>query len=349
MSFLTLQALSCAIERTPILHQVGFSLEKGEIGCLLGPSGCGKTTLLRLIAGFYTPSSGQIALNEQVMSQSNFVLAPEKRDMGMVFQDYALFPHLSIQDNLAFGLRRWESQKRQSRLEEMLKLTGLAHLAMRYPHELSGGQQQRVALARALAPRPKLLLMDEPFSNLDAELRRTLSQEVRQMLKDQGITALMVTHDQQEAFTLADQVGVMKEGQLLQWDSVESLYHQPNCPDVATFIGEGQLIQGVYDEAGCASTALGPIQVQSKEALNRGDSLHILLRPTDFLISEHGSEGALISNQFIGFGSQLEVELNSKERIRCQTPSICTLSPNQSIHLRVKPGYYRAFTQQELC
>jgi iron(III) transport system ATP-binding protein len=349
MSFLQLSTLSCALEQTPILHTVDLTLAEGEIGCLLGPSGCGKTTLLRLIAGFYMPFTGTIKLRKKIISEPHKVLTPEHRGMGMVFQDYALFPHLSVSDNLRFGLHQWSAADRQARLDEMLQLTGLTHLAHRYPHELSGGQQQRVALGRALAPQPTLLLLDEPFSNLDAKLRRELSQEVRSIVKSQGITALMVTHDQQEAFTMADKAGVMKQGRLLQWDSVENLYHEPNCPEVATFIGEGQLIQGLYDEAGCATTALGAIQVQSTAPLQRGEPLYILLRPKDFWIGEHGSEGVLLSNQFIGFGSELTVELHSNEQIRCQTQDICLLRPQQSIHLRIKPGYYRAFTQQQVC
>lgn len=345
MLFLALSHLSFQIDNTSVLQHIDLSLNQGEIGCILGPSGCGKTTLLRLIAGFYTPSGGGITLCGNTISKPDHSLAPEHRNIGVVFQDYALFPHLTVSDNLQFGLKKWPAAKRHQRLQEMLELTDLEAYAQRYPHELSGGQQQRVALGRALATQPKLLLLDEPFSNLDASLRRQLSQKVRKLLKSQDTTALMVTHDQQEAFGIADKIGVLNQGHLLQWGSPEQLYHHPNSPEVATFVGHGQLVKGIFDEAGCATTALGPIQVQSKHPLKRSQILKIVLRPNDFTLGKYGCEGHLLSNQFLGFGSELEIQLHSNERIFCQTHDICTLKPQQCVHLQLKPGYYRAFIE----
>lgn len=206
---------------------VSFSLQKGNIGCLLGASGCGKTTVLRAIAGFEPLQAGTIALSGRIISSAQATTPPEQRHVGMMFQDYALFPHLSIQENIGFGLRHMDKDHRHDRVTAMLKLVGLGAMGARFPHELSGGQQQRVALARALAPEPELLLLDEPFSNLDVDTRERLAFELRDILKDTGHTALLVTHNHDEAFALADQIGVMSEGCLQQWASPAALHDAP--------------------------------------------------------------------------------------------------------------------------
>ena len=220
---LSLTDLSCGYADQPIVQQLNLHLNSGDIGCLLGPSGCGKTTTLRAIAGFEPILKGSITLAGEVISRPKFTLAPEKRRIGMVFQDYALFPHLSVEKNIAFGIRKHPDAERIT--QELLELVKLGGLGKRYPHELSGGQQQRVALARALAPEPRLLLLDEPFSNLDGELRRRLSQEVRDILKHRGTSAILVTHDQEEAFAMSDSIGVFNKCRLEQWDSPFNLYH----------------------------------------------------------------------------------------------------------------------------
>ena len=213
-----------------VVNNLSFGLNKGVIGCLLGPSGCGKTTVLRCIAGFEPIGEGEILLNGVRVSSSGFLLQPEQRHIGMVFQDYALFPHLTVISNVIFGLHYMSRTERSERAAEMLEIVGLKDVANSYPHELSGGQQQRVALARALAPKPDLLLLDEPFSNLDVNLRERLSLEVREILKSQGTTAILVTHDQNEAFAIADEIGVMQHGEIIQWDSAYNLYHRPVQP-----------------------------------------------------------------------------------------------------------------------
>ena len=213
---------------------MSLNLERGEIGCVLGPSGCGKTTVLRAIAGFVAPSAGQIRLNGVQVAGPDHIVAPEQRGVGVVFQDYALFPHLTVAENVAFGLRHWTKIERAERVAELLALVGLADAGKRGTQGLSGGQQQRVALARALAPRPRLLLMDEPFSNLDPDLRERLAIEVREILQADCTTALLVTHDQLEAFAMADTIGVMHAGRIEQWDAPWMLYHRPasitDCP-----------------------------------------------------------------------------------------------------------------------
>ena len=230
-----------------IVHGLSFSLARGEIGCLLGPSGCGKTTVLRAIAGFEAVTAGRIVLDGRELSGSRHTAPPETRQVGVVFQDYALFPHLSVAGNVGFGLRRMDAAAKQARVAELLELVGLAAQAEKYPHELSGGQQQRIALARALAPRPDLLLLDEPFSNLDVDLRERLALEVRHILKELGTTAVLVTHDQHEAFAIADQIGVMNQGVIVQWDDAYNLYHRPADRFVADFIGQGVFTPGTVD------------------------------------------------------------------------------------------------------
>lgn len=220
----------------PIVQNLTLGLPAGHIGCLLGESGCGKTTVLRAIAGFEPLRAGRILLDGAVISSPGKQIAPEKRRVGMMFQDYALFPHLSVAQNVAFGLRRLERAARARRVEEMLALVGLAHAAHSYPHEISGGQQQRVALARALAPAPDLLLLDEPFSNLDVDTRERLAFEVRDILNTTGHTAILVTHNQAEAFAIADRIGVMTAGRIAQWDTPYNLHHHPADGFVRDFI-----------------------------------------------------------------------------------------------------------------
>ena len=230
-----------------IVHGLSFRLARGEIGCLLGPSGCGKTTVLRAIAGFESLTAGRIVLDSRELSRKGHTAAPETRQVGVVFQDYALFPHLSVAGNVGFGLRRMDVAVKRKRVAELLELVGLSAQAEKYPHELSGGQQQRIALARALAPCPDLLLLDEPFSNLDVDLRERLALEVRDILKELGTTAVLVTHDQHEAFAIADQIGVLHQGVIVQWDSAYNLYHRPADRFVADFIGQGVFTPGTVD------------------------------------------------------------------------------------------------------
>lgn len=220
----------------PVVNDLSLNLQRGHIGCLLGASGCGKTTILRAIAGFEPLRAGAIRLGGRTLCTPNQATEPQDRQVGMMFQDYALFPHLNVEGNVGFGLRRWDKARRQARVNELLELVGLSDARHRYPHELSGGQQQRVALARALAPEPELLLLDEPFSNLDVDTRERLAFEVRDILKKTGHTALLVTHNQAEAFAIADRIGIMDSGDIVQWDTPYALHHAPASPFVADFI-----------------------------------------------------------------------------------------------------------------
>ncbi|MCD0503485.1 ABC transporter ATP-binding protein [Bordetella petrii] len=226
----------------PVVQDLSLALPSGHIGCLLGASGCGKTTILRAVAGFEPVRAGHIALDGKVISSPTVQVAPELRRVGMMFQDYALFPHLTAAQNVAFGLRKLGKAERTARVAEMLDLVGLSASADSYPHEISGGQQQRVALARALAPSPDLLLLDEPFSNLDVDTRERLAFEVRDILKSTGHTAILVTHNQAEAFAIADRIGVMNQGKVVQWDTPYNLHHHPADGFVRDFVRREALV-----------------------------------------------------------------------------------------------------------
>lgn len=305
-----------------IVDQLGFHLAKGEIGCLLGPSGCGKTTLLRTIAGFEPITSGQIQLNQQTISTPQQQLPPEQRNVGMVFQDFALFPHLNVFDNIAFGIRKQSLAEQKRRVAQLLEHVGLSAYEKRYPHQLSGGQQQRIALARALAPKPRLLLMDEPFSSLDAVLRESLAHDMRQLIKAEDITALLVTHDQQEAFVMADRAGVMYQGKLLQWGTPYDLYHEPNHPFVADFIGQGVLLPGQISADSVVSTAIGELQCDCLSSQALGNAVDVLIRPDDILIDPQSNRKAtIVAKGFRGANFLYTVELAEGSRLLCMTSS----------------------------
>jgi iron(III) transport system ATP-binding protein len=280
---LELLELSKAYAGVPAVDRLTLALGAGRIGCLLGPSGSGKTTVLRCIAGFERPDGGRVLAGGEVLSGPGTWVPPERRRIGMVFQDFALFPHLDALANVAFGLRDADPAARRRRAFEMLSLVGLEAHAAKMPHELSGGQQQRVALARALAPRPRLVLLDEPFSNLDAEVRMELAQQVRAALVAERSTALLVTHDQREAFAICDEIGVMRAGRLEQWDAPWNLYHSPATRFVADFVGEGTFIEGTVVGPGRVQTELGVIEGQLTVERPAGARVDLLLRPDDVI------------------------------------------------------------------
>lgn len=271
-----------------VVQSLSFALAKGTIACLLGPSGCGKTSALRAIAGFEPLAHGQIRLDGKVLSDTHRITPPERRRIGMVFQDYALFPHLTVAQNVGFGIKGQTGA--DARIQEVLDIVGLAHAAKRYPHELSGGQQQRVALARALAPQPGILLMDEPFSNLDVALRERLAAEVRDILKATQTTAILVTHDQHEAFAMADVIGVLADGRLQQWDSAYGLYHQPRNRRVADFVGQGAFVPArVIDEhhlsisLGATGDSATTFETPERLPFAQGAEVELLMRPDDIV------------------------------------------------------------------
>jgi iron(III) transport system ATP-binding protein len=330
----------------PVVRRLSFSLEAGRIGCLLGPSGCGKTTLLRAIAGFETLQGGVVRMRGQVVSHAGWSLPPEQRRVGMVFQDFALFPHLRAGDNIGFGLRHLSERERRARVQSLLRLVGLPQFENAYPHQLSGGQQQRIALARAMAPRPELLLMDEPFSSMDAELREQLAREVRGILKEEEITALLVTHDQYEAFAMADEIGVLNEGRLMQWDSGYNLYHRPANRFVADFIGQGVILPGEVLNPGQVQTELGVIGGQLPAGCKIGCKLELLLRPDDI---QHDDQSTLrakvVAKAFRGAEFLYTLELPSGTRVLCLAPSHHDHALGGQLGIRVEVDHLVMFPQ----
>lgn len=329
---LSIEGLVCSHAGQPAVRDVGFSLGPGELGCLLGPSGCGKTTLLRAIAGFHAPDAGRLRLRgADVLAQP-----PEARGLGFVFQDLALFPHLTVAENVAFGLHRLPRAARGGRVRETLALIGLEGLDARYPHELSGGQQQRVALARAVAPHPDLVLLDEPFSSLDADLRGRLRDDLRKLLRSLGIAALLVTHDQEEAFAFADTVGVMQEGRLLQWAPGFELYHRPKTPFVARFVGEGRFLPARVVGGNRVATALGELQVAAAMAWPEGAVVRVLLRPDDLqpVDDEGGIEAEVVAVDFRGAESLHTLRLGDGTTLLSLVPSHQQKTPGSRLHVR---------------
>jgi iron(III) transport system ATP-binding protein len=315
-----------------VVNGLGFELGHGQIGCLLGTSGCGKTTALRAIAGFVRPDRGSIEIDDRVVVSESTWIEPESRGVGVVFQDYALFPHLSVADNVGFGLRKSAALARSERVQRMLELVGLGSMAQSFPHELSGGQQQRVALARALAPSPRLLLLDEPFSNLDPDLRERLAMELRGILKEAQTTALLVTHDQYEAFAIADMIGVMQAGAIAQWDTPYRLYHRPETREVADFIGMGSFLPGMLrqrDGISGVEFELGmlPIHARTDQALagasaGPGGEVIVLLRPDDVLHDDASPLRAeVVHKAFRGAQFLYTLRLNSGIELLALVPS----------------------------
>lgn len=321
-------------------------LPKGSIGCLLGPSGCGKTTALRCIAGFEPVDAGSIRAHGRLLASPEFHAAPESRQIGMVFQDYALFPHLTVLENVAFGLHRMERSLRTRRAEQMLETVGLAEHRTHYPHQLSGGQQQRVALARALAPEPEIVLLDEPFSSLDVELRERLGHEVRSVLKTLNTTALLVTHDQQEAFAVADVVGVMREGSLDQWDTPYQLYHRPATRFVADFIGQGVFIPGEVVAAGSVQTELGLVRANGDGNWRTGARVDLLLRPDDVIHDDASTLRAEVCQRaFRGAEFLYTLRLASGMQLLSLVPSHHDHAVGERIGIRIEPDHVVAFAR----
>jgi iron(III) transport system ATP-binding protein len=322
MPLLKVEDVSAGYGDAHVIQSLTFLVNRGEIVSLLGPSGCGKTTALRAIAGFEPISKGEILIAQRPASAPGMTIPPEQRSIGMVFQDFALFPHLTIADNIAFGLRKLAAVDRRVQVRHLLDATGLGGMGERYPHELSGGQQQRVALARALAPRPTLLLMDEPFSNLDVELRERLSVEVRDLLKSEGISGILVTHDQHEAFAVSDKVGVMRDGRILQWDTPYNLYHQPSERFVADFIGQGRFIPGIVRTPQAFETELGLLHGNRACSQSIGTKVEILIRPDDLVPDDNGLIEAKVKDKaFKGAEILYTLELPTGTRLLSLFPS----------------------------
>ncbi len=329
-----------------VIHDLSLVLQKGTIGCLLGPSGCGKTTALRCIAGFEPVSAGEILLNGVCVSGAGFFVPPEQRRIGMVFQDYALFPHLDVATNIGFGLHRLTRAECERRVDELLQVVQLTNVSKKYPHELSGGQQQRVALARALAPKPELLLLDEPFSNLDVSLRERLSMEVREILKDHGITAILVTHDQAEAFAIADEIGVMHQGEIQQWDTAFNLYHRPVNRFVANFVGQGVFLPGRVINAQQVEIELGILTGEIPQLCDSGCKVDVLVRPDDIVHDDASPlQATVIHKAFRGAEILYTLRLADGSKVLALVPSHHNHVIGEKIGIKLEADHIVAFHQ----
>jgi len=345
-SQLQVDGLDAGYDDLQVLNQVSFSLKPGEIGCMLGPSGCGKTTVLRSIAGFENAWRGRILIDDIEVSTPGFSLPPERRNIGMVFQDFALFPHLRVEENVRFGLHRLERREQQGRVQEMLAIVGMLAYAQAYPHQLSGGQQQRVALARALAPRPSILLLDEQFSNMDVDLREQLAREVRNILKQENNTAVLVTHDQNEAFAMADQICVMNEGSVMQQGSGYDLYHRPANRFVADFIGQGVIIPATVESLTSVKTELGMIRSEDVIDAAPGTLVDVLIRPDDIVHDDESPESAIVVEKaFRGADFLYFLRMDSGVEVLCLAPSHHDHKINERIGIRLNVDHLVTFSR----
>ncbi len=344
---LAVRDLQLGYNGSSIVSGLSFSLAAGQIACLLGASGSGKTTILRAIAGFEPIQHGEIVLANECISSPTLHRPAHQRRIGMVFQDHALFPHLTAAENIGFGLRALARAERSNVVAEMLTLVGLAEFANRYPHELSGGQQQRVALARALAPQPQLLLLDEPFANLDVELRERLGLEVRQLLKARNVAAILVTHDQHEAFAIADYIGVLQAGQLSQWATPYQLYHEPANRFVADFIGEGVLLPGKVVSPDWVEIELGCVKGGVPKDCCVGCAVDVLLRPDDVLHDDASHLTArVVAKTFRGAEFLYMLELPSGQRLLSLVPSHHNHAIGEAIGIRLELDHAITFAPQ---
>jgi iron(III) transport system ATP-binding protein len=313
-----LEEVTKSFGATHAVRNVSLEIHPGELMAVLGPSGCGKTTLLRLIAGFETPDHGTVRVGDETLAGPGRLVPPEKRRVGMVFQDYALFPHLTVEANIAFGLSRRPRGERERLTRRTLELVGLQHKTGRHPHELSGGERQRVALARALAPEPEVVLLDEPFSSLDATLRADLRREVELILRDAEATALLVTHDQEEALTLADRLAVMREGRIVQVGAPEDVYGRPASRWAAQFVGEVNVLSGVA-RGGGVETELGRFDLRAPAS----GTVHVAVRPEQLELSaRHDGNAEVVAREFRGHDVLYRLRHEGGRTVLVQLPSL---------------------------
>lgn len=340
-----LKGVSRSFGATRAVRDLSFAVEAGEFFSLLGPSGCGKTTALRLIAGLERPDSGKVLVGDEVVAGEGRWLGPERRGVGVVFQDYALFPHLTVGRNVAFGLKGWSRHDARARVAELLALTGLEGLEKRYPHELSGGQSQRVALARSMAPAPGVMLLDEPFSNLDADLREELRIETRRILKEQGATAILVTHEQEEAFSLSDHVGVLEHGCLQQVGRPSDIYRRPATRFVADFLGKGDFLPGVVENRS-VTTAIGVFPLDDAK-WRAGSKVELMLRPGDVDFAPDPDGAAVITEvRFLGASAMYELTMPDGLKLRSLKSSARILPPGTRGRLKIDVAHIVVFPRE---
>ncbi|ATC99317.1 MULTISPECIES: ABC transporter ATP-binding protein [Pseudoalteromonas] len=349
MSNLSINNLEYSYNGKPILKDLSLQVKDNEIVCLLGASGCGKTTTLKAIAGLLKPSKGDISIAQVAVNGDSLYVPPQERNIGMMFQDYALFPHLTVEQNIAFGLHKESSSVRNERVKEMLSLIKLEAFAERYPHQLSGGQQQRVAIARALAYKPSLLLLDEPFSNIDHQVRFQLIDDIRRIIKDQQVSAIFVTHSKEEAFAFADKLAIMEEGKIAQLGTAEALYRKPATKGVAAFLSAGIFIDAEATSSTEFKTEFGtitslePVTNDQNEVSGKGC---IYLKPQYLTLSENEQGvGEFVASRFVGNRYLCRVKLGQQElEIPCAQHQRYAYGQRLAIDVRPHLVNYFAYT-----
>ncbi|NRA69485.1 MAG: ABC transporter ATP-binding protein [Gammaproteobacteria bacterium] len=312
MTTLAIENLVCQYDGKPVISDLSLCLKSNEIVALLGPSGCGKTTLLRAIAGLQAVTQGSITMGDTLVSSSKVMIGSEKRHIGMIFQDYALFPHLTVAQNVGFGISRRSKIEQQEQVEQMLKLVKLEPFSERFPHELSGGQQQRVAIARALAYQPNIMLLDEPFSNIDSQSRLSIMMEIRGILKQQQVPAVFVTHSKDEAFAFADKLAIFNQGKIEQIGSAQDLYLRPKSPYVASFMGKANFVDIIGVDQQCVTTAIGKIDLLPQDLVINLPS-QIMLRPEQLKLTADASSHFYVEHCFFG-GSHWVYQIKDHQR-----------------------------------
>ncbi|NOH47090.1 ABC transporter ATP-binding protein [Vibrio rotiferianus] len=338
---LSIKNLTCQYDDQTVLESLSLEVEQGQIVCLLGASGCGKTTLLKAIAGLLPLSSGQMSLNCLTIDDGENWLPPEQRNIGMIFQDYALFPHLTVAENIAFGLKNETAQQKLIKVEEMLDLVHLKGYGDRYPHQLSGGQQQRVAIARSLAYKPDLLLLDEPFSNIDTQVRHELIREIRKIFKEQGVTAIFVTHSREEAFAFADKMAVMNHGVIEQYGTASELYYQPSSKFVADFLGGGSYLAAKRISDSEFETHLGVVEANAQQEIQVDAECALLLRPQHVQIAaDEESAVKVLEQHFMGDHCRYVIDVNGD---RLWATSTQALNVGDSVTVKVETQGVLAF------
>ena len=344
MAIINLKNVAKSYKGVEAVKGISFRVEKGEIFAILGPSGSGKSTILRLIAGLEVPDNGKIIIEGKTVAIGNgLFVPPEKRNVGMVFQDYALFPHLNVKRNIAFGLNRFDGSAKERVVSRMFKFIGLKGFENRYPHQLSGGQQQRIALARAMAPSPVVVLLDEPFSGLDDELRAYTRDETQRILKSAHATAIIVTHNQEEAFAIADHVAVMNQGCIEQIDSPDDIYHFPATRFVADFVGQADFIDGVVEERGIR-TEIGIFS--NIVSLPEGTEVQIMIRPEDINISpDEKGIAEIVKRHFKGSENLYSLRLPSGNVIHSSNLSTLIIEPAARVNVKPIPTHTVVFIE----
>lgn len=332
-SVLDLQAVSFKYHKNTIIDDVSFQVKGGEIVCLLGPSGCGKSTLLRLIAGFEQPQQGHIYIHQNLVAAADHMTPPQHRKVGMLFQNLALFPHLTVNQNIGFGLSG--QADKQQRIDELICLCRLEGLNHRYPHQLSGGQRQRVALARAMAPKPRIILLDEPFSSVESELQSELAHEIKQILKSEGVSVLWVTHSIDEALAVADHIGIIWQGRLLEWSSPAELFEQPKTAQGVKFLNQANLIRGKLNDQGCVNSSIGCLNLSNCAQLKAHESTQVAIKPEQITLStEQPTNGVVKTCVFQGRHYALTIDIGDNQKLKVNHKQ--AFKPNAAIQVNVK-------------